>query len=72
MPPSVSAILQDPACQINALLAPSHVSVISGAQIYAPLIHRFKLPIVVSGFEPVDILESVLMLIKQALKKKPS
>ncbi|GAA9233983.1 hydrogenase formation protein HypD [Helicobacter pylori] len=70
VPPSVSAILNDPACRINALLAPSHVSVISGAQIYAPLINRFKLPIVVSGFEPVDILESVLMLIKQALKKE--
>lgn len=70
VPPSVSAILNDPACRINALLAPSHVSVISGAQIYAPLIECFKLPIVVSGFEPVDILESVLMLIKQALKKE--
>lgn len=70
VPPSVSAILNDPACRINALLAPSHVSVISGAQIYAPLVDRFKLPIVVSGFEPVDILESVLMLIKQALKKE--
>ncbi len=70
VPPSVSAILKDPACQINALLAPSHVSVISGAKIYAPLIERFKIPIVVSGFEPVDILESVLMLIKQALNKE--
>lgn len=70
VPPSVSAILNDPACQINALLAPSHVSVISGAQIYAPLVDRFKIPIIVSGFEPVDILESVLMLLKQALKKE--
>ncbi len=70
VPPSVSAILKDPACQINALLAPSHVSVISGAQIYSPLVDRFKIPIIVSGFEPVDILESVLMLLKQALKKE--
>lgn len=70
VPPSVSAILKDPACRINALLAPSHVSVISGASIYSPLVDRFKLPIIVSGFEPVDILESVLMLIKQALKKE--
>lgn len=70
VPPSVSAILKDPACQINALLAPSHVSVISGAQIYSPLVDRFKLPIIVSGFEPVDILESVLMLLKQALNKE--
>lgn len=70
VPPSVSTILEDPACQINALLAPSHVSVISGAQIYSPLVDRFKIPIIVSGFEPVDILESVLMLIKQALNKE--
>ncbi|EJB96317.1 hydrogenase formation protein HypD [Helicobacter pylori] len=70
VPPSVSAILEDKACQINALLAPSHVSVISGAQIYTPLVDRFKLPIIVSGFEPVDILESVLMLTKQALNKE--
>ncbi|WP_104687623.1 hydrogenase formation protein HypD [Helicobacter acinonychis] len=70
VPPSVSAILEDPTCPINALLAPSHVSVISGAQIYTPLVERFNIPIIVSGFEPVDILESVLMLLKQTLNKE--
>ncbi|WP_104761686.1 hydrogenase formation protein HypD [Helicobacter cetorum] len=70
VPPSVSAILEDRECKINALLAPSHVSVISGSKIYQPLVERFKLPIVVSGFEPVDVLESVLMLVKQALNKE--
>lgn len=70
VPPPVRAILDDERAKVNALIAPSHVSVISGAKIYDPLANDYKIPIVVSGFEPVDMLESILHLVKQKLEKK--
>lgn len=68
VPPAVSAIMQDKACQIDALIGPSHVSVISGAKIYLPLAEVFKVPIVVSGFEPVDVMQSILKIVQQVIK----
>ncbi len=65
MPEAVSAILDSRESQIDALIGPSHVSVITGAQIYQPLVDRFHLPVVVSGFEPLDILEGVRRIIAQ-------
>lgn len=71
VPPAVAALLDDEACQIEALIAPSHVSVITGAKIYQPLLERFELPIVVSGFEPVDVMQSLLMIVQQVLANQP-
>ena len=71
IPPPVDVILSDKECEINALLAPSHVSVISGSKTYEPLFKKHKLPIVVCGFEPVDVGESLLSVIKQVLESKP-
>ncbi len=51
--------------QINAFLGPSHVSVIAGAKIYEKFPKEYKRPVVVSGFEPVDVMEGVLMVLKQ-------
>lgn len=70
VPPAVDAILQDEKCQINALIGPSHVSVISGAKIYQPLVDLYQLPIVVSGFEPVDVMQSILMIIQQVIAQQ--
>ncbi|GMB92864.1 Hydrogenase expression/formation protein HypD [Helicobacter bizzozeronii] len=67
VPPSVRAILNSKH-QIHALIAPSHVSVISGAKIYAPFVQEHQLPVVVAGFEPVDMLEGIYMLLKQVLE----
>ncbi len=67
VPPPVRAILDDKRAKVNALIAPSHVSVISGSKIYTPLAHDYKIPIVVSGFEPVDMLESILHIVEQKL-----
>lgn len=66
VPEPITEILQDKESKINALLAPSHVSVITGSKIYEPIAQRFHIPIAVSGFEPVDILDSVLNLVRQA------
>jgi len=51
--------------QIDAFLGPSHVSVIAGAKIYEEFPKKYKRPVVVSGFEPVDVMKSVLMIIRQ-------
>lgn len=65
--PAVHAIMQDDSCKITALIGPSHVSVISGAKIYQPLAEEFQVPIVVSGFEPVDVMQSILLIVKQVV-----
>ncbi|MCH5313862.1 MAG: hydrogenase formation protein HypD [Helicobacter sp.] len=70
VPPPLKAIFNTKECLVNALIAPSHVSVISGAKIYEELVRDFDLPIVVSGFEPVDIMESIYMLTCQAINKQ--
>ena len=56
--------------QINAFLGPSHVSVITGSQIYDIFSEKYKKPVVVGGFEPVDVMESILMIVKQIINNK--
>lgn len=62
--PPLKILLDSKPCNIHALIAPSHVSVISGAKIYEELL-PYKIPIVVGGFEPLDILDSVLRIVCQ-------
>ncbi|RDU71670.1 hydrogenase formation protein HypD [Helicobacter aurati] len=68
VPPPVRNILNDKRVKVNALIAPSHVSVISGAKIYIPLAKDYSIPIVISGFEPVDMLESIARIIQQKIR----
>ncbi|RDU72632.1 hydrogenase formation protein HypD [Helicobacter anseris] len=72
VPPPLYTILDSKDNKVNALLAPSHVSVITGSKIYEPLFDKYQIPIVVSGFEPVDMMQSLLMIVKQAVSKKPA
>ncbi len=51
--------------KIDAFLGPSHVSVIAGAKIYEEFPSRYNRPVVVSGFEPVDVMEAISMIVKQ-------
>ena len=51
--------------QIDAFLGPSHVSVISGAKIYDKFPKKYNRPVVVTGFEPVDMMEGIYMILKQ-------
>jgi hydrogenase expression/formation protein HypD len=64
VPPPVHAIMQEGA-DIDAFLGPSHVSVITGYDIFTPITKQYKTPIVVSGFEPSDVMESVLRIVRQ-------
>jgi len=54
--------------KIDAFLGPSHVSVIAGSQIYEPFASVYKRPVVVSGFEPVDVMQSIHMILKQLIE----
>jgi len=65
VPPAIEAILSAPACRIQGFLAAGHVCTIMGYEEYEPLAARFHVPIVVTGFEPVDILEGLLMVVTQ-------
>jgi len=70
VPPALDALLSDPEHGIDALIAPSHVSVITGSQIYEPQAKRYRIPVVVSGFEPVDVMESVEMILHQLIERR--
>ncbi len=50
---------------IDAIIGPAHVSTIIGCQPYAKLVEKFQRPIVITGFEPLDILQGILMLVRQ-------
>jgi len=70
VPPAVDAIMADGQAKINAFIGPAHVSVISGAKIYAPLPQKYGAPVVVSGFEPIDVLESIFMIVRQKIEDR--
>ncbi|MCS7315186.1 MAG: hydrogenase formation protein HypD [Bryobacterales bacterium] len=65
VPPAIEAILSSPQCRVRGFLAPGHVCTVAGYQEYERLAERYRVPIVVTGFEPVDILEGVLMAVTQ-------
>jgi hydrogenase expression/formation protein HypD len=65
VPPAIEALLSSDNCMINGFLAAGHVCTVMGYEQYIPLSEKYKTPIVVTGFEPVDILQGILMCIKQ-------
>ena len=65
VPPAIRALLTSPANRVNGFVAPGHVCTVMGYEEYEALVRDFRVPIVVGGFEPVDLLEAVLMLVTQ-------
>ena len=65
VPPAIRALLSSPENRVQAFIAPGHVCTVMGYGEYESLVRDFNVPIVVGGFEPVDLLEAVLMLVKQ-------
>ena len=65
VPPAMIAILESPANRVQAFLAAGHVCTIMGFEEYEPLARRYRVPIVVTGFEPLDILEGVYLCVRQ-------
>jgi len=70
VPPALEALLQDPALALDGLLLPGHVSTILGLEAYRFIADEYQLPAVVTGFEPVDILAGIAMLLEQQLAKQ--
>lgn len=67
VPQALDALCSDPQLKVNGFLCPGHVSVIIGGNAYAKLAEKYKTPCVVTGFEPLDILQGILMLAEQSL-----
>lgn len=65
VPPSLAAIVQAPGSRVQAFLGPGHVCAVVGYRAYEALAARYRVPIVISGFEPVDLLEGILMTVRQ-------
>jgi len=65
VPPALQTILASPANRVQGLLAAGHVCTVMGLEEYAPLARRYRVPIVVTGFEPLDILQGVLLCVRQ-------
>src|ERR1700744_555995 len=65
VPPAIAAILQSPLNRVQGFLGPGHVCAVMGYREYEPIASRFKVPIVITGFEPLDLLHGVLMAVRQ-------
>lgn len=65
VPPALATLMENKAVKIDGFILPGHVSAIIGARSYVPLAKTHRIPCVVAGFEPVDILQAIHMLIKQ-------
>jgi len=65
VPPALEAILEAPGNRVQGFLGPGHVCAVMGTREYDPISARYHVPIVITGFEPLDILQGTLMTIRQ-------
>jgi hydrogenase expression/formation protein HypD len=65
VPPAIAAIMESPTCRVQAFLAAGHVCSVMGTGEYPPLVDKYKVPIVVTGFEPLDLLEGIRRTVLQ-------
>src|SRR5690606_4433753 len=65
VPPAIAAIMESPRCRVQAFLLAGHVCSVMGTQEYPPLAQRYEVPMVVTGFEPLDILEGIRRTVAQ-------
>jgi hydrogenase expression/formation protein HypD len=70
VPPAMNAILGSPNNRVQGFLAAGHVCTVMGYWEYVPIAQKFKVPIVVTGFEPVDILQGILFVIRELEENK--
>jgi hydrogenase expression/formation protein HypD len=69
VPPAIEFILQSPVNEVQGFLAAGHVCTIMGDSAYRPIAHRYQVPIIITGFEPVDILQGILHCVQQLEQK---
>jgi hydrogenase expression/formation protein HypD len=65
VPPAMRAILDSPDCRVDAFLAPGHVCTVTGTAEYERIAAEYGVPVVVTGFEPLDLLEGIRMAVAQ-------
>jgi len=65
VPPAIEALMSSPGCRVQGFLAAGHVCTVMGFEEYFPLARKYHVPIVVTGFEPLDILHGILMTVQQ-------
>lgn len=65
VPPALEALLSEPGNRVQAILAAGHVCTVMGLREYPPIVERYQTPIVVTGFEPIDLLEGIRRAIVQ-------
>ena len=65
VPPAIEALMSSPNCRVQGFLAAGHVCAVMGYEEYFPLAKKYRVPIVVTGFEPLDILHGILMAVQQ-------
>ena len=65
VPPAIRMVLESPRNRVQAFIAPGHVCTVMGYREYDDLSRKYRVPIVVGGFEPVDLLEAISMLVAQ-------
>jgi hydrogenase expression/formation protein HypD len=65
VPPMITAILQAPGNRVQGFLGPGHVCAVMGTSEYGPIARRYRVPIVITGFEPLDLLEGVYRTVRQ-------
>ena len=68
VPPAMEALLSDPETVVQAFLAAGHVCTIMGNSEYYPIVEKYRVPVVVTGFEPIDLLHGILMAVRQLEK----
>lgn len=68
VPPAIEAVMNDEDSNIQGFLAAGHVCTIMGTEEYHPLVDQYGIPMVVTGFEPVDLLQGILMTVRQLEK----
>ncbi|MCL6100074.1 MAG: hydrogenase formation protein HypD [Bacteroidetes bacterium] len=70
VPPAIEALLSSENSRVQGFLAAGHVCTVMGYHEYIPLVEKFKVPIVVTGFEPADIMQGILMTVSQLEQNK--
>jgi hydrogenase expression/formation protein HypD len=72
VPPAITAILGAPGNRVQGFLGPGHVCTVMGYEEYEPIVRRFRVPIVITGFEPLDLLEGALLTVRQLEAGRPA
>ena len=70
IPPAMAAMASDPEVAIQGFMCPGHVSAIIGSDAYQPIAREYGIPCVITGFEPLDILQAIRMLVKQVAERR--